>query len=87
MTEHLRAARHNRSLSLVGASLDGFSSSAVTKKLLEEATHVFTMTRGHLEMLEHRFPDFSDKYYLACEFADVDGRGLGADVPDPNRNG
>lgn len=68
---------------LVGASLEGFRSSPVTAELLKDATHVFTMTRGHLEMLEHRFPDFSDKYYLACEFADIEGRGFGADVPDP----
>lgn len=55
----------------------------MTEELLAEATHVFTMTRGHLGLLEEHFPEFSDKYYLACEFADIDGRGLGADVPDP----
>ena len=41
------------------------------------------MTHGHLEILESRFPEHSDKYYLACEFADIPGKGLGADVPDP----
>jgi protein-tyrosine-phosphatase len=70
-------------VTLLGAPLEGFTSSPVSAKLLEEATHVFTMTEGHLNVLESRFPEFSDKYYLACEFADVAGRGLGDDVPDP----
>ena len=65
------------------APLDGFRSQPVSARLLEEATHVFAMTRSHLHVLEDRFPDFSDKYYLACEFADVPGFGFGADVPDP----
>jgi protein-tyrosine-phosphatase len=68
---------------LSGAPLENFKSSAVTEKLLSEATHVFTMTSGHLRLLEEHFPEFSDKYYLVCEFANIDGRGLSADVPDP----
>lgn len=66
-----------------GAPLENFKSRAVTEELLKEATHVFTMTRGHLGLLEEHFPEFSDKYYLACEFVDINGMGLGADVPDP----
>lgn len=65
------------------APLEAFRSQPVSAKLLENATHVFTMTRGHLHALEERFPEFSDKYYLTCEFVDVPGSGLGADVPDP----
>ncbi len=63
--------------------LTSFSSQSVTERLLEEATHVFTMTKGHLAALEGDFPQFSDKYYLVCEFVDIDGKGFGADVPDP----
>ena len=70
-------------IALLEAPLDGFSSAPVSKKLLEEATHVFTMTSGHLAALEDQFPEFSDKYYLTCEFVDIAGKGLGADVPDP----
>jgi protein-tyrosine-phosphatase len=70
-------------VTLLDGTLDGFSSRPVSARILEEATHVFTMTSGHLAVLEDRFPEYSDKYYLACEFADVGGRGLGADVPDP----
>ena len=68
---------------LLAAPLDGFSSNPVSAKLLEEATHVFTMTSSHLAVLEARFPEFSEKYYLACDFVDIGGNGLGADVPDP----
>ncbi len=65
------------------APLENFKSSPVAKALLEEATHVFAMTSGHLAILEEDFPEFSDKYYLTCEFVDLPGQGLGADVPDP----
>ena len=65
------------------APLEGFLSQPVSAKLLGEATHVFTMTRGHMHVLEDHFPEFSDKYYLVCEFVEVPGIGLGADVPDP----
>lgn len=65
------------------APLADFHSKQVSAKLLDEATHIFTMTRGHMYALEARFPEFADKYYLACEFVDLPGAGLGADVPDP----
>ncbi|MBC7980999.1 MAG: hypothetical protein H7Y36_10595 [Armatimonadetes bacterium] len=65
------------------AGLGNFSSRPVSEKLLNEATHVFAMTHGHLQILEEHFPAFSDKFYLACEFIDVPGKGFGSDVPDP----
>jgi len=55
----------------------------VTKAILDEATHVFAMTQCHLDELERTFPEHSRKFHLVCEFADVDGNGPGADVPDP----
>jgi protein-tyrosine-phosphatase len=66
-----------------GADLDGFASRPVTAELLAEATHVFAMTRSHLQVLERRFPEFSEKYFLVCEFVDLPGQGIGAEVPDP----
>ena len=66
-----------------GAALEDFVSRPVTAAILEEATHVFAMTQGHLEVLESRFPEHAGKYYLVCEFAAVPGHGLGMDVPDP----
>jgi protein-tyrosine-phosphatase len=65
------------------AALAGFSSRPVSAAVLETATHVFAMTRGHLRALEQRFPEHADKFYLACEFADIPGEGIGVDVPDP----
>ena len=65
------------------APLDGFASQSVSDELLKEATHVFAMTAGHLAVLEDLFPEYSEKYYLACEFVDLPGKGLAADVPDP----
>lgn len=68
---------------LLAAPLEGFRSQPVTTELLDEATHVFTMTAGHRGLLEEHFPEFADKFYLVCEFADVPGRGIGCDLPDP----
>ncbi len=72
-----------RICSALNAPTCDFRSQPVSAKLLEEATHVFAMTSGHMQALEDRFPQFSDKYYLACEFVDLPGSGIGADVPDP----
>lgn len=66
-----------------GITMEDFKSRAVTRALLEEATHVFAMTRGHLAALEDQFPQFIDKYYLTCEFADLPKKGSSMDVPDP----
>jgi len=66
-----------------GINLDGFKSQPVSPEVLEQATHVFAMTSGHLEALENLFPDYADKFYLVCEFVDIPGRGVAADVPDP----
>lgn len=66
-----------------GISLDGFESQPVSERLIDQATHVFAMTAGHLQALVSLFPDHEDKFYLACEFAEIPGRGLACDVPDP----
>ena len=65
------------------AALNGFASRPVTAELLAEATHVFAMTQCHLQLLERRFPQFAEKYFLVCEFVALPGVGVGADVPDP----
>jgi protein-tyrosine-phosphatase len=63
--------------------LNTIGSQPVTKSLLEQSTHVFAMTSGHLQTLEAMFPDYSDKFYLTCEFVEIPGKGVAADVPDP----
>lgn len=65
------------------ATVPEFGGRRVTKTILEEASHVFAMTQSHLDVLEHDFPELSNKFHLVCEFADIDGNGPGADVPDP----
>lgn len=66
-----------------GATLDGFKSRPVSETLLAKATHVFAMTEGHLAVLEARFPEHSDKFFLVREFAGISDKRQGIDVPDP----
>lgn len=66
-----------------GAPLEGFKSRPVTEAILRDATHVFAMTEGHLAVLEARFPEHSDKFYLLREFAATDEKRIVKDVPDP----
>ena len=65
------------------AMLDNFVSRQVSDAMLSAATHVFAMTHSHLQTLEARFPRHADKFYLACEFAEIPNEGIGIDVPDP----
>jgi protein-tyrosine-phosphatase len=65
------------------AELDDFRSRRVTDKILTQATHVFAMTRNHLEILESHFPNYADKFYLACEFTKHSKNRAVPDVPDP----
>lgn len=62
--------------------LEGFRSRMVNEEMLAEAEAVFCMTEGHLEMLEMMYPEFEEKYHLACDFAEINGK-VGVDVPDP----
>ena len=66
-----------------GATLENFGSRQVSDAVLAAATHVFAMTRGHLQTLESRFPEHSDKFYLVCEFVPPSNKGACADVLDP----
>lgn len=66
-----------------GAELESFVSRPVSEAILSKATHVFAMTRGHLQVLEARFPKHADKFYLTCEFTDTSKKGVDMDVPDP----
>lgn len=66
-----------------GATMDGFRSRPVTEALLSEASHVFAMTEGHLAVLEARFPQYGDKFFLVREFSGISDKRQGLDVPDP----
>jgi protein-tyrosine-phosphatase len=62
--------------------LGDFRSRMVDEEMLKEAKAVFCMTEGHLEMLEMMHPEHEEKYHLACDFVEINGK-VGADVPDP----
>lgn len=66
-----------------GIATRPFASRQVSDAILARATHVFAMTRGHLEILEAKFPAHADKFYLMCEFVEIPRLGIGADVADP----
>ncbi len=62
--------------------ISGIRSQPLTDELMEWATHVFVMTRGHLETIRLIFPETAEKAHLVCEFDDK-LRGRSLDVPDP----
>jgi RpiB/LacA/LacB family sugar-phosphate isomerase len=62
--------------------ITGIRSQPLTQKLVDWATHIFVMTRGHRDTVELIFPEATDKTYLVCEFDD-DLRSHSLDVPDP----
>jgi protein-tyrosine-phosphatase len=66
-----------------GAALDAFASRPVTERLLNDATHVFAMTEGHLDVLESRFPEHAAKFFLVGEYSGITDKRQGVDVPDP----
>ena len=65
-----------------GIDLDGFGSRMVDDGLVRQATHVFCMTRGHLDVLDGLYPEERDKFHLGCDFSEIEGE-VGRDVPDP----
>jgi protein-tyrosine-phosphatase len=80
------AAASRETLSVLAkrdAALDSFRSRPVSDSVLKAASHVFAMTEGHLAMLEERFPEHADKFFLVREFAGIKDKRDGIDVPDP----
>lgn len=65
-----------------GGSLESFGSRMVSEEILEGASHVFCLTQSHQNTLRAHFPEFEDKYFLATEFAEIDGQ-VGRDISDP----
>ena len=61
-----------------GVDISGQRSQPVTKKLVDEASWIFAMTRDHKEMLELIFPSAQGKVHLLREW-----EAPGQDIPDP----
>src|SRR5580692_8451343 len=65
-----------------GIDISRYRSQPLTESLVEKATHIFAMTRGHLETITAFFPEAAEKTFLLCEFNE-DGDPDSVDVPDP----
>ena len=65
----------------LGIDITRIRSQPLSEELVETATHIFAMTRGHMETIQLVFPEAADKTFLVCEFDD-DLRQF-PDVPDP----
>ncbi len=60
-----------------GIDLSDHRSSSVLHDMMEDATHVYAMTQGHLAVLLANFPEYADKCALVT--CHTDGR----DIADP----
>lgn len=74
-----KASQHAlEALEELGIQMGSFRSQPVTEELLARCTHVFTMTRDHLRIIDLLYPEHSGKALLLGEFL-----RNGGDVPDP----
>ena len=65
-----------------GIDLRGNRSQPISAELVASASHIFTMSVGHLYAVETVFPEAAEKAFLVTEFCATDSV-RGADVPDP----
>ncbi len=65
-----------------GIDLSGNRSQPLTRKLIGESTHLFTMTLGHLHAIELMFPEAAEKTFLITEFC-ANEKLRGRDISDP----
>ncbi|HEX8311648.1 MAG TPA: ribose 5-phosphate isomerase B, partial [Chthoniobacteraceae bacterium] len=64
-----------------GVDISKIRSQPISDELVEKATHIFAMTRGHMETIQMLYPEASDKTFLLCEFEPSLQRNQ--EVPDP----
>jgi RpiB/LacA/LacB family sugar-phosphate isomerase len=65
-----------------GVNIAELRSQPLTDDLVNDATHIFVMTRGHKEAIEIYFPEAAEKTFLFRQFDDTVRNG-NPDVPDP----
>jgi glycine hydroxymethyltransferase len=65
-----------------GVDIGGIRSQPLTATLVDQATHIFAMTAGHLDTIHMLFPHGAEKAYLLREFEEP-GMTVWRDVPDP----
>ena len=66
-----------------GIDISRYRSQPLTENLVNKATHIFAMTRGHLDTIISFFPEAAEKTFLLCEFHHDDRDPNSLDVPDP----
>ena len=64
-----------------GIDISKIRSQPLSDELVEKATHIFAMTRGHLETIQMLYPEAADKAFLLCEHEPTLQRT--PEVPDP----
>lgn len=65
-----------------GIDLSRFRSQPLSRDLVERASWIFAMTRGHMDTIHLLFPEAADKTFLVCEF-DAELARNTLDIPDP----
>ena len=65
----------------IGINIRDIRSQPLTEELVEWATHIYGMTRSHLDAILTFFPEASNKAWLACEFEP--SLAERPEVPDP----
>ncbi|MEO7319877.1 MAG: ribose 5-phosphate isomerase B, partial [Chthoniobacteraceae bacterium] len=65
----------------MGIDITRIRSQPISEEMVEKATHIFAMTRGHMETIQLVFPEAAEKTFLVCEFTDE--LRDSPDVPDP----
>ena len=65
----------------IGIDIRGIRSQPLTEELVEWATHIYGMTRSHLDAILTFFPEAANKAWLACEFEP--SLAERPEVPDP----
>ena len=71
-----------QALRQLGIDISNYRSQPVTESLLANSTHIFAMTRMHLDAILLLYPQASGKTFLVCEFNEDFSRGI-PDIPDP----
>jgi RpiB/LacA/LacB family sugar-phosphate isomerase len=66
----------------LGFNLSDHRSRQVSSSLIQEVTHIFAMSAGHLHAIEMMYPEAADKVYLLSEFS-PDDKIRGRDIQDP----
>ncbi len=63
--------------------ISGHLSRSLTENMMRDADVVLTMSTGHMDIIEHLFPDYADKTEMLRLFGSGLKRSSGMDIKDP----